>query len=340
MMDGYYSGAGTTLKFKLNLKDKFHAIQTFYVGTDDIYTIQRRRNDSDGELRDLTLSRLIIQKDRYGNPTGKAKQREAPMILVGFGHSQVLQSFTHGSNHTPYLWIATRGAQTNLDNPDLDSQDLTHWPTQLARVRYVPGARLDYTNATRLISLKYANHLGKSIGSLLRVEGALSSDQSKLLIVTINTDKPRKASFIEYDNERLNQALDEVEETSKPYLSCDSAAVRNASIGEGLRPGFISSRVYALSYYGSIQGVALDDNDDIYFLGSNTDNDGLMLSRISWGQRAAAHQIVDNSSWKSGKTEGEGIQLSGDDVLIGITSYHRWTIVNQIYSFPKSVFKT
>ena len=338
-MDGYYSGAGTTLKFKLNLKDKFHAIQTFYVGPDDIYTIQRRRNDSDGELRDLSLSRLIIQKNPNGIPTGKAKQREASMILVGFGHSQVLQYFTHGPNHTPYFWIATRGAQTNLDNPDPDPQDLTHWPTQLARIRYVPGARLDYTNATRLISLKYANHLGKSIGNLLRVEGALSRDQSKLMIVTINTDKPRKASFIQYDNERLNKALDQVAGTSKPYLACDSPAVRDTSVREGLKSGFISNRVYSLSYYGSIQGVALDDNDDIYFLGSNTDNDSLMLSRMTWGERSSTHQVVDNSSWKSGKTEGEGIQLSGNKVLIGITSYHRWTVVNRIYSFPKSAFK-
>ena len=333
-MDGYYSGIGTNLKFKLNLKDKFHAIQTFYVGADYIYTLQRRRNKSDGELRDLTLSRLVIQKDHNGYPTGKAKQREAPMILVGFGHSQVLQYFTHGPDHTPYFWVATRGAQTNLAN-----QDLTHWPTQLARVRYVSGSTLDYANATRLISLKYANHLGKSIGSLLRVEGALSSDQSKLLIVTINTDKPRKASFIEYDNERLNQALDKVAGTSKPYLPCDSAAVRDASIGNGLKPGFISKRVYSLSYYGSIQGVALDDNDDIYFLGSHADNNAIMLSKVNWGDHSSAHQVVDNPHWKSGKTEGEGIQLSGENVLIGIASYHRWTVVNQIYSFPKSAFK-
>lgn len=70
-MNGYYSGVGTNLKFRLILKDKVHAIQTFYVGADYIYTLQRRRNQSDGELRDLAFSRLKIKKDRHGHPTGK-----------------------------------------------------------------------------------------------------------------------------------------------------------------------------------------------------------------------------------------------------------------------------
>lgn len=332
-MNGYYSGVGTNLKFRLILKDKVHAIQTFYVGADYIYTLQRRRNQSDGELRDLAFSRLKIKKDRHGHPTGKAKQLEPSMILVGFGHSQILQYFTHGPNQQPYFWVATRGAQTNATNQDLEIQDLTYWPTQLARVQYVSGKTLNYTEATRLIGLKYANQAGKSIGNILRVEGALSSDQSKLLVITVNTDKPRKASFMAYDNERLNMALDKVAGTSKPYLTCNSAEIKDTSVG-----GFMSPRVYRLSYFGSIQGVELADNDDVYFLGSSADNDGLMLSKMNWDSNTATHQILDNPDWVSGKTEGEGIQLLGDDVLIGIASYHRWTVANRIYSFPQAAF--
>ena len=197
------------------------------------------------------------------------------------------------------------------------------------------GKTLNYTEATRLIGLKYANQAGKSIGNILRVEGALSSDQSKLLVITVNTDKPRKASFMAYDNERLNMALDKVAGTSKPYLTCNSAEIKDTSVG-----GFMSPRVYRLSYFGSIQGVELADNDDVYFLGSSADNDGLMLSKMNWDSNTATHQILDNPDWVSGKTEGEGIQLLGDDVLIGIASYHRWTVANQIYSFPQAAFKS
>ncbi|KRL08778.1 helveticin J family class III bacteriocin [Lentilactobacillus otakiensis] len=321
-----------------NLKDKVHAVQTFYVGTSYIYTLQRRRNDSDNELKDLTFSRLQIEKDANGKPTGNANQVEDPMILVGFGHSQVLQYFTHGTNATPYFWIATRGSQTNKNNPNSKKPDLTYWPTQLARVQYSSGTTLEYTQATRLISLRYASNQGTSIGNVLRVEAALSSDKSKLLIMTINTDNPRKASLTEYNNKELNNALDQVAGTSSPTLGCDSKAVKDASTGKGLKPGFSSKSIFSLSYYGSIQGTELADNDAIYLSASNTERDGIALSKVAWGTKEPVHKKVDNSNWVSGQTEDEAIQLSGDNVLIGITMYPGVSVENRIYRFPKSAF--
>ncbi|WP_283679361.1 helveticin J family class III bacteriocin [Lentilactobacillus sp. Marseille-Q4993] len=253
-------------------------------------------------------------------------------------HSQVLQYFTHGANATPYFWIAIRGSQTNKDNADSKKPDLTYWPTQLARVQYSSGTTLEYTQATRLISLRYASNKGTSIGSVLRVEGALSSDKSKLLIMTINTDSPRKASFTEYDNEELNNALDQVAGTSNPSLGCETKVVKDASTGKKLKPGFISQSVFSLSYYGSIQGTELADNDAVYLSASKTGKDGIALSRVNWNTTSPIHKKVDNSNWVSGQTEGEAIQLSGDNVLIGITMYPGASVENRIYRFPKSAF--
>lgn len=320
-MDGSYDGVGAHLKYKLTLNDTTHAIQTFYAGPSNVYTLQRKAHDS-------ILSRCAISGDT-------AVQAEESMTLQGFGHSQILQYFEHGSGSTPYFWVGTHGLQTNDS-----SSDTTYWPTEIGRVHYVPGVTVSYTETTRLTdSHRLA---GASLGNIFRVEGALSSDKSKLLVIAVDTEHPRHAEFALFNNEALNNILDTVDGTSNPTVSFTDSRVNASSV---LVDKFPIDSIYPLSEFNSIQGVELADNNAIYFSASNSDKKAISISKMPWKGTSATSipKVVDNSNWTSTRTEGEGIELSGDDVLIGICLYPNGTgngtvRDNRIYRFPKSAW--
>ena len=159
------------------------------------------------------------------------------------------------------------------------------------------------------------------------------------MVIGIDTEHPRHAQFAIYDNEAINNILDTVDGSGDPTIGFDDSRV-NAS---GVRLGtFPVSSVYPLSQYDSIQGTELADNNAIYFSASASEKNAIAISKMNWGAQSSEHQVVDNMYWTSRETEGEGIQLSGDDVLIGICLYPDGSTGsardNRIYSFPKSAF--
>lgn len=312
MMDGHYSGTGAHLKYKLNLVQDA-AMQTFYVGSKYIYALQRSGyNDY--------LSRCELNTE-----TGVYEQKDT-MVLENFGHGQLLQYFTYGNNG--YFWIGTYANQ-GKDQP-------FPWSQQIGRIKYAPGTTLNYKQVTRLTGLRYARKNKPALSNAVRVEGALSSDKTKFLVLVIDKSSPRRGHFVLYDNNKLNNVLDKVEGSADPAISCDNSEVIAAAVKD-----FVSNNVYSLSYDTSIEGLELADNDALYFSSSKGDKTRVGLSRMAWGASTSTHKLVDNSNWTSEETEGEAIQLSGSDVLIGITQYPNGQSgrrENSIYRFPKSAF--
>lgn len=324
-MDGKYSGTGAHLEYKVSLDRKTEAMQIFYVketkdtaGTvtkRDIYALQRSGNDD------------YLSHCELNSNTGVYEQVDT-MKLVNFGHGQLLQYFQHNGND--YFWVGTYASQ--------DATQPFPWSQQIGRIQYKPGTSLDYKQTTRLTGLRYARKDKPAFKHAVRVEGALSSKRDKLLILVIDDSSPHREHFVLYDNEALNTVLDGVEGSTNPSISCNDGKVIKAALKD-----FVSDKVVSLSYDSSIEGVELADNDAVYFSSSAEGKNRIGISRSAWGSSSSIHKLVDNSNWTSGETEGEAIQLLGDNVLIGITQYPNGDGIgsprnNSIYRFPKSAF--
>ncbi len=318
MADHYNKGIPAHLLYKFDqasLPVK-RVIQAFNVDaqTNTIYILQREG----------TTSYLSRASTTSPNADGALVITDK-MTLTNFGHSQTVERFEYNGSRE-YFWISCKAGADGLN-----------FATQLARVQYIPGGTLDYTQADRLSSSNRANKTGKSMGTPYRIDGALDSSREHLAVVTI-MDTTNHTQITRYSNAGLNVALDN-NPTGKKYLSFGHKSVTDAAT---------HSHVFQMQYPGgfpnnSFQGVELANNSAIYISGGYaTDGDKIGVQpKIAYGPWSGdlKQHLVYNIYWPYENTEIEGMFLRGDNVLFGI-SYHNSTDPhpNRIYSARKADF--
>ena len=293
-----------TLRYKIKGLPRTAAIQKTYIGSTYIYVIQRSGLDS-------YLSRCVIN--------GSNAVYKDEMKLQNFGHGQTLEWFEY--NGIAYFWVTCKANETYKEK----------WGTQIGRLKYQAGQTIDYTQIPRFSHLSYANKSGSSIGSVKRVDAALSSNGKKILFWVMDNTGEIQYSF--YNTSKLNAELDKVQSQSSKYVPCTTSEVKAACTASFRQSG--SNRVLPNN---SFQGVELSDADSIYIIGGKAQDKPqiakLTGSGSNYKYEALATPVHDNFG---NSAESEGIQLKGDYVYFGINDTSK-TDRACIYSVPKSAF--
>ena len=280
------------------------AIQKSYLGDNYLFFIQRLENI-------LYISRVELPKD--GNVIDASKASR--MILNNFGHSQVLEYYTHKGKS--YFWIGCKGSDEDYN-----------WSTQLARVEFVPGKIVDYLACERLSSISYANEQGTSIGPIRRVESALSTDKKYLLIwartYQIDDEDVRsyyKTRFSIYDANAVNDALDE--NTGRNYLPCTDERIKSACISSfEYVPGDSSADDLR---YGSNQGLEINNLKQILLVSesrSKGQSQGKYIYKINSTGTILSRTLLTGYMMGSGSvTEMEGLQIKKHKTYFALKDY-------------------
>lgn len=300
-----------------------NTIQNFHVSPKNIYTTQKSKNSSTG-LLDVYISRCEISSD------GKTAVCKDKMILRGFGHNQILTPYSH--NGKVYLWIGCK--------PCLDFSD--EQPTiQIGRIQYQAGkVYTKYTQICRFGGLNYANKNCTSIGAVRRVDAALSSDKSTLLIAVRSYDKEtgddKYIAYSCYNNTKLNQALDKVEADPSTNLVVfkDNTTLKNACLFTVIQP-----KKDAPLPRNSCQGLELTNTYySIYISGGVWTKYPQIGKMVKSGNGYIYSSCVTlKNSFFTDRTEIEGLQIFGDYLYFAITGTNGPSTTQYIYSINKTI---
>lgn len=297
--------ASATLRYKIKNLPSTAAIQKTYIGSTYIYVIQRSGMNS-------YFSRCMIN--------GTEAVYQDRMLLTNFGHGQTLEWFER--NGTPYFWVTCKANTAYTDK---------YWGTQIGRIQYEAGKTVDYTEITRFSHLSYANKAGSSIGSVKRVDAAMSSDKSKIMFWVQDTSGEIQYSY--YKTSTLNAELDKKMNQESKFVPFTSSAMKSACYGSFRQSG--SNRVLP---NGSCQGLEFSDGTSIYVIGGNTGEKPRIAKMTGSGSSYKYSYLasISHSNFGSG-TECEGIQIKGDYLYFGICDKTRADAAC-IYSINKNVF--
>lgn len=297
--------AKATLRYKIKGLKYKTAIQKTYIGSTYIYVIQRSGKNS-------YLSRCTING-------GTANYKDG-MLLQNFGHGQTLEWFEH--KNKPYFWVTCK-ANTAYDDK--------YWGTQIGRIEYKANQTIDYTSICRFSHLSYANKKGTSIGSVKRVDAALSSDKTKVFFWVQDTTGEIQYSY--YNAAKLNAELDKKEAASSKYVPCTNSAIKSACYGS-----FRQSEGNRVLPNGSCQGLEFSNATSIYVIGGGTGKIPKIAKMTGSGSSYKYSYLITAKHDNFGtKTESEGIQLKGDYVYFGIHDTSKKD-PECIYSIKKSAF--
>lgn len=276
------------------------AIQKAYIGSAYIYLLQRSG-------KNMYLTRCTI--------SGNKAEYKDEMTLTNFGHSQTLEWFEYKGK--AYFWIACKASDVTTQN----------WSTQIGRLEYKAGISINYTQIKRFSSLSKANKKGSANGTIKRVDAALSSDKSILLIWSRNTNNVMQFSF--YNASKVNAALSN---SSTNYVSCDSTAIKNACISS-----FTMKNTFLPE--GSCQGLEVSNAKSIYMASGGNQATKWIFKLNSTG-KVIGKAYIKNPALKRGtNTEIEGLQLKDDDICFGLCNHDdKKNGIQYIYSLSKNVF--
>lgn len=290
-----------------------NAIQTFYIGTSYVYTVQVSGST-------VYLSRLTLSSDK------KTATYKDQMILTNFGHCQTLEYFEWKGQ--AYFLMSCKD-----DGGEYKNENGTpyYWSLQVARVPYTVGGPYNYTKYKRLCYINKANKSGTATEDTKRCDAALSSDKKTLLLWC--RDKNNKMQFSRYNMDKINQALDN---SSSLYLSCASASVKAAWLAT-ITPA--SGTVFADTETSSMQGLELNDAN-CTFIANGFNNRNKFIVKLGSGGSVLSTRKINNSELLAGtSTEIEGLQLKGDYVYFGICNHNEKSSgIQYIYSLAKSDF--
>lgn len=308
--------ATATLKYTILGLPLASVVQKAFISGTNVYTIQRKviRDANQQEIGDdIYLSRCSIN--------GNTAIYQDCMILKEFGHGQILEGFTHNSQL--YFFVGCKqGSSPN------------YYSIQIGRIKYQPGVTISsYTSVCRLANLNYANKGGTSVGNVKRVEAAISSDQTKLLIGVRNNNNNLQYSY--YNMSTINSLLDAKENETSKYVSFkDNSTLINDCIFSFKQNG--DARVLPNN---SCQGLEFSNGNAIYIAGGNAgEAPQIGLMKKSGNTYIYSSCVTIKSNAFGSKTEIEGLQLKGDDVYFAINGKDETTTTQYIYSVPKSVF--
>ncbi len=240
-----------TLQYKLqngtNCELLSTAFQKTYIDGDNIYVLQRKLDTDNNPSHDMQLTRCLI--------SGNVATAQDMMTLTDFGHSQTLDLIDHTLSGQPRFIIAC-----NYNTSVGDS----YWSLNIGRLTYVAGSTANYTDIPSLTSINYANKNHTSYGTVKRVDAALSSDKTKLIIwmKTANTNNIQYSIYNMTGSTGINAIFNNLEQESTKILSCNSNAVKNNFLG-GLQQ--LSQDAFLPN--NSFQGLELNDNLTMFING-------------------------------------------------------------------------
>ena len=287
-------------------------IQKCYVGTSYLYTTQCA-NDS----TDIYISRCKIN--------GKKAIYVGSMTLKNFGHNQILEFYSH--NNKTYVWVGCR------PNPDAfedgnGQKYYPHYTTMIGRIQYKPRTTISsYFKIGTIGALNCGNTSGRPFEVLRaedrekyshvikRIDAAMSSDKSQIVIATWSIYGNIQYSY--FDNEVLNDILDEVEDSDSKNISClGNKTIQNACTFSCVQK--YGSRVLPNK---SCQGIDLTNAGSIYISGGKGEKSSkgyVMYPKIgkmvmnSFGGYTYTRCVKLLNTIETERPEIEGVQIKGD----------------------------
>lgn len=227
-----------------NVPNSNYPIQNFYVTSNYVYATQRIVASGDGKQDDVAFSRFAI------NEKQKTATYKDSMTLLNCGHGEVLDRYSYKGNY--YFLVGTKSYEVNKN----------FWSLQIGRVKYTPGAKLNYTKVCRLAGLASANKSGRSDMEAIRVAAATSGDDTQLAIRTelqkqkvVNKKKVTElfVQYSTYDLKKVNALLDKVANNSKNYLLFGG----NTSLKNACKYSFIQTKGQSVRPNTSFQGMEI-----------------------------------------------------------------------------------
>ena len=296
-------------------------IQKSYIGSTYLYYIQ-----SLGQT--LYLSRVALPSS--GNIINASGAQR--MTLSDFGHSQVLEYFEYQG--TGYFWIGCKGV----------SDGETTWSTQIGRITFQAGVTKTSSQIKRLSKMNCANASGSSLGTIRRVEAALSTNKQYLLLWARTYDTSTnsegemvrsnvKTRFSIYNASAVNAAL--TAHTGSNNVDCNSAAIKAACIGSfEFLPGYDNDNFYIRKLrFGSMAGLEISNAKEIYVASEfrqNSQSQGKYIIKLnSTGTILKTTEITGTTMGAGSNTELEGLQIKDSflyfinkDWTPGSSKYH------------------
>ena len=292
---------GATALYKASLGTWTHAIQSFYINGSEIYICQNYDgitfNGQTYTGNCVLLSRCVLSGNTFSIVDS--------MLLRNVGHGQTLDMYTYGG--TTYFLISCGAAKA--DNGD------TIWSTQIGRITYQANTVLDNSSIKRLTYLNYSNKNNTSFGATRRVDAALSSDKTKLLIW--KRSQSGSNQFSVYDFAAINQQLSASSGNTVSFQN--NATLKNACKFTINNPTNMPT---------SVQGVELSNLADgihsIYVAsGNEAKGQALTITRFNTnGNFKKQVTIVDTGVWgiynrgeySNALAEIEGVKIAGESL--------------------------
>lgn len=275
--------SSSDIKYTVDFGTNTHAVQNFYVNGSDLYTSQRY----DGYVK-ITYFRIQNNVPYFQNE----------MWLEDAGHGQTLEVYTYDGE--TYLLVSLK---EYLDGDNV-------WSIQIGRVKYTPCTQsnaIKYTDCKRFVQLTYANEDNISFGTIKRVDAAISSDNSTILIWKRNIDNNNEMTG--YDFNAFNEALSNAESN---YVSFKN----NATMQSNVEFSFNDEGVVN-SIPSSVQGVELSNEKNglhsIYISSGDEKNGDIKIYRFnSNGTKKAEKKITHTDFMNENLLEIEGIHIVGN----------------------------
>ncbi len=286
-----------------NLKSN-KVIQAIYL--DDEYLYVTQRVAASGFSGDTRVSRCKLNKET------KEAVYQDQMILQNFGHGQTLEFYTY--KEKTYMWISCK-ANTQYSNA---------WALQFGRLEYEAGKTVkDYTQIPRFADLAYANTGSKKFGDVKRIDVAMSTDETKLLLWAQDTNNNVQYSI--YRTDVLNAYLDMMEFFNSKYISFSN----NEVLQRACLNSFVQNGGDVVLPNGSNQGIELADDNSIYVIGGNTGEiPQIAVMKPNWDGSYPSYSTLITMIHEdyNGRTETEGMQLTHTGIYFGVVSHIDSTI--------------
>ncbi|XEC95716.1 helveticin J family class III bacteriocin [Paenibacillus tarimensis] len=285
--------ASATLAYNLKGLNHNVAVQKAYIASTYVYVTQR----SGGTCY---LSRLRIN--------GSDATYVDEMTITNAGHCQTLDMYTY--NGVNYFYFSSKA----------DPSTSYYWSLQVARLKYSPGAKYDYTDLHRFTYMNYANASGTRLGETYRVDGGGNSTYTIFRIQTAEGT----VTWSIYDTVALNRLLD-----SNEMVRMDSAAAVSASV-----TSFTQSGSAIVRPNGSFQGVDMLGNTEIYTSGGAEGETPQIAMMSNTGAYKTLVKITN-----VGTHEIEGVQTKNGNVYFTIvTDPVNKKNTQKIFYVPDTIF--
>ncbi len=287
-----------TLAYTLKGLPVGRAVQNFYVGSTYVYVTQRVDSTT-------YLSRLKIN--------GKVANYVDHMTLLNCGHGESLDMYSHNGQN--YFYIGCK-ADTSGDNDHFLS-------LQIARIKYEPGAKYDYSELNRFINLDCTNKNGTDLGSVYRAAVAVRGETT---IFRVELKGSRDVIYAAYTTSKINELLDKSKTASMKADGMKSAHLFSIRFKK-------SENVRANSGF---QGLEISAKSRIYLSGGAKGETPAIARMNSSGEYLKLVKITN-----VGKLEIEGLQWKDDKlyfaIVTGDTSASRKN-EQKIYFINENVF--